>query len=279
MTNWSGFATLSGARVTTWSYDAYRGFPTGKTYDAYGTPSAGPSYTFTAAGRLASRLWARGTNTAYSSDTAGGLSSVSYNDGYTPSLTNYYDRLGRVATNAFNSISSVFTLDLAGDLLDEAYSGGPLSGLSVTNGFDTIMRRTNNVILNGSTVLCKVTNNYDTVSRLSVVSDGTNNATYSYLANSMLVSQIVFKQNSTTRMTTTKAYDFLNRLTGISSAPAAAGQPPLSYLYAYNNANQRTQVTTYDGSYWKYTNDTLGRSERPGTSIGVEAEASAGRAV
>ncbi len=42
-----------------------------------------------------------------------------------------------------------------------------------------------------------------------------------YVANSPLVSQITFKQSTTTRMTTTKNYDYLDRLTSISSVPAS----------------------------------------------------------
>jgi RHS repeat-associated protein len=81
--------------------------------------------------------------------------------------------------------------------------------------------------------------------------------TDSIIANSPLVSQIVFKQSGTTRMTTTKSYDFLNRLTQISSAPSAAST--VSYGYAYNSANQRTRVTLADGSYWQYIYDSLGQ--------------------
>jgi hypothetical protein len=44
------------------------------------------------------------------------------------------------------------------------------------------------------------------------VSDGTNSAAYSLLANSSLVGQIVFASNSATRMTTAKHYDFVNVL-------------------------------------------------------------------
>ena len=55
MTNWG----QAGAEVTTWAYDPYRGFLAGKTY----ADGHGPSYGYTAAGRLASRTWARGTNT------------------------------------------------------------------------------------------------------------------------------------------------------------------------------------------------------------------------
>jgi len=91
------------------------------------------------------------------------------------------------------------------------------------------------------------------------VSDGTNNAAYSYLANSPLVSQILFKQNSTTRMTTTKTYDLLNRLTQVSSAPGASYTLPLAFNYSYNVANQRTHNTLADGSYWIYGYDSLGQ--------------------
>ncbi len=45
---------------------------------------------------------------------------------------------------------------------------------------------------------------YDNASRLSSVANGLNTAAYTYLANSPLVSQILFKTNGNTRMTTTK---------------------------------------------------------------------------
>ena len=82
-------------------------------------------------------------------------------------------------------------------------------------------------------------------------------ATYSYLANSPLVSQIAYAQGSTTRMTTSKQYDYLNRLTGISSAAASAATP--SFVYSYNAANQRTKDKLVDGSYWVYGYDALGQ--------------------
>ncbi len=45
------------------------------------------------------------------------------------------------------------------------------------------------------------------------------------LANSPLVGQITFRSNSVTRMTTTKTYDYLNRLTRIQSADVQVSQP------------------------------------------------------
>ena len=79
------------------------------------------------------------------------------------------------------------------------------------------------------------------------------------LANSPLVSQIVFATNGATRMTTGKTYDDLNRLTPISSAPGGAGLLPLTYTYTYNLANQRTQNAFSDGSHWAYQCDALGQ--------------------
>jgi hypothetical protein len=60
-------------------------------------------------------------------------------------------------------------------------------------------------------------------------------------------------------MTTTKSYDFLNRLTTISSVPSASGSSPISFGYSYNNANQRTRSSLGDGLYWRYEFDPLGQ--------------------
>jgi RHS repeat-associated protein len=255
MTNWSTFSASSGARVTTWNYDPYRGFLSSKTYDG-GTP--GPSYTYTGAGRLLTRLWARGTNTTYSYNNAGDLSGVSYNDGVTPNVTYTYDRRGRQATVLRNGMTTTVAYNDAGQLLMETNSGGTLNGLSVTNGYDICLRRTNVTVLNPvSSILNRAAYTYDNASRLQTVSDGTNNATYTYLANSPLVSQIAVKSNTVSRMTAIKSYDYLNRLTTISSAPSASSA--VSFSYVYNNANQRTRRSDSDTSYWVYQYDSLGQ--------------------
>src|SRR5206468_6870381 len=94
MTNWTGFAASTGTRVTTWNYDAYRGFLTNKVYDG---GSAGPTYGYTSAGRLQTRAWARGITTTNPYNNNGDLSSVSYSD-TTPSVAMVYDRRGRATT-------------------------------------------------------------------------------------------------------------------------------------------------------------------------------------
>ena len=70
------------------------------------------------------------------------------------------------------------------------------------------------------------------------------------------MSQITFKSNTVTRMTTSKQYDFLSRLTSISSAVGASA---IGNSYACNNANQRVRSTLADGSYWLYDYDSLGQ--------------------
>jgi RHS repeat-associated protein len=261
MTNWSGFSTLAGARVTTWKYDGYRGWLTNKVY----ADGQGPSYNYTSAGRLQKRIWARPVGdqplaTTYGYNSAGSLSNVVYSDGTTPAVTNKYDRLGRLTSVVCKGMTDTLTYNLANQLLGESFSGGILNGLSVTNGYDADLRRTKLAALSASSQLMAATYGYDAASRLQTVSDGNNDsATYNYLANSLLVSQIAFKQGSTTRMTTTKQYDFLNRLTQISSAPNVSGTLPLAFNYNYNPANQRTKDTLADGSYWIYGYDSLGQ--------------------
>ena len=257
MTTWTNFSSGQGAAVTTWNYDQYRGWLTNKTYDG-STP--GPTYQYTAAGRLSARFWARGVITTYLYDTAGGLTNVAYSNDpqNTPAVAYAYDRLGRRQTVVRNGITTTFAYNSANQPLSESYSGGVLGGLSLTNGYDQYFRRTTLAALNGAAAILRQSFTYDNASRLLTASDGGGNgATYSYLANSPLLYQTTFTNNGVTRMTTTKQYDYLNRLTSIASSPSASAQ--VSFSYQYNNANQRIAVTNGDNSYWAYGYDSLGQ--------------------
>jgi YD repeat-containing protein len=135
-----------------------------------------------------------------------------------------------------------------------------LAGLSVVSQYDSLLRRSQLQPKNGGTPLSTTTYGYNAQSgRLESVSDGTHSATYSYLANSPLISQITFKQSTTTRMTSSKQYDRLNRLLSIASTPSGTGILPVSFSYQYNDANQRYRVTLQDGSFWFYEYDNLGQ--------------------
>jgi hypothetical protein len=109
-------------------------------------------------------------------DTAGGLTNVVYSE-LTPGVTNNYDRLGRLKSVIRNGMTDTLTYNLANELLGESFSGGVLNGLSVTNGYDQFLRRTNLTAL-ASGILNQTAYGYDSASRLSTVSDGTNNVVY-----------------------------------------------------------------------------------------------------
>ena len=162
-----------------------------------------------------------------------------------------------------NSITTEYAYNDAGQLLSEIYSGSGslLDGLSVTNGYDQYLRRTNLILLNSSSdVLAATGYGYDSASRLQTVGSADGGVYYGYLANSPLVSTVVFQQSGNTRMTTTKSYDNLNRLKSVGSALSPG--LVVNSGYTYNSANQRTGVTKADGSYWVYTDDALGQVQR-----------------
>jgi RHS repeat-associated protein len=258
MTNWSTFNPAGGGageRVTTWFYSTTRGWLDKKVYA--GETDTSVDYQYWPSGRLYKRYWERGTNTTYTYNYAGELQTIDYSDS-TPDVSYTYDRRGRQKTVLQNGITTTFHYDHA-LLLGESYSGGTLNNLRLTNVYDAYFRRTTNAaILNSpSSILASNVFGYDTASRLLTVTDGTNNATYGYLANSPLVGTVTCKSNTTTRMTTTRQYDFLNRLQSISSAPSGAS--PISFGYLYNDANQRIQRTESDASRWAYEYDKLGQ--------------------
>ena len=246
MTNWTSFSGGSGARVTTWNYDQCRGWLTNKTY----ADTSKVFYSNTSAGRLAQRLWARGTNTVYSYNGAGDLSGITYSAG-AANVTYAYDRRGRQTSVTQGSITTTRAYDDAGNLLAEACSGGPLGGLAVTNAFDSLLRRRAVALSNQTSTLVQF--GYDAASRLQSVTNGTATATYSYLANSPLVSQIGLANNGSQLIAVSKSYDNLNRMTSVSAGSA------VNFNYGYNPANQRTAMTNADNTYWAYGYDSLGQ--------------------
>ena len=134
----------------------------------------------------------------------------------------------------------------AGLLLAERYTSRPLSGLGLTNRYDQYLRRTN-LTLNAQPSTLNHAWSFDSAGRMSEAWEGTNKATYSYLANSPLVDHITFTNGSTTRMVSTRQFDFLNRLTNTVSTTNSVNF--VRHNYAYNTASQRTQNTREDGSF------------------------------
>ncbi len=258
MTNWMTFDPAgagSGARVTTWEYDTVRGWLKKKIYA--GETDSTTDYDYKSSGRLWKRYWERGVTATYTYNNAGDLSTLVYSDGTTPNLTNDYDRRGRRSTVYQGTNTTTFVYDDASQLLRESHTAGVLSGLWLTNSYDTYLRRSR-LYANTAPAFTNLYG-YDTASRLSGITNSAFSAGYTYLANSPLVDQIAFKQSGTPRMTTTRQWDFLNRLGSIGSVPAATNQLALSYGYLYNDANQRVRVSVGDGSFWVYAYDVLGQ--------------------
>jgi RHS repeat-associated protein len=238
--------------ITSWTNDTQRGWMVRKRY----ADGKGPDYAYTPAGRLYQRTWARGVSTTYTTNAAGEIVSIDYSDS-TPDVTYTYDRLGRRTTIVDGAGTHVLGYALDGRVLLETNTAGILAGLAITNGYDVLNRRFALGLVSDANTL--VNYGYDGASRLIGVTNGVNTATYSYVANSPLVSDIEFKQGGTNRMITTKSYDYLNRLTLITNHLTGAGSENPSFAYAHNNANQRVGITNADGSRWGYTYDSLGQ--------------------
>ena len=173
MTTWRDFPS-SGAANTRWLFNE-RGFMTNKAY----ADNRGPSYSYTASGRLGTRIWARGIVTAYTPNNAGQVGTVNYSDD-TAELTYTYDRLGRVKEVLQGTNLTSFVYGEAGQLLSET-----CNGFTVTNSYDAVLRRTA-VGLQGYASTMTLYG-YDEASRLAGVQNGVNDATYAYHPNSALV--------------------------------------------------------------------------------------------
>ena len=106
-------APPAGSDLTTSVYSPTRGLLTRKQYaDAKGT-----DYTYTVAGRLATRTWARGVTTTYSY-TQGLLTFTDYNDS-TPDVAITYDAYGRKSSvTQANQSQTISTYDPANLQLD-----------------------------------------------------------------------------------------------------------------------------------------------------------------
>jgi YD repeat-containing protein len=192
-----------------------------------------------AGGRLKKRTWARGITSTYTYTHAGELDTIDYSD-TTTDVDFDYDRRGR-ATQVTDGIGTQ-TMDYndPGQLTDYNYTSGLLNGITVTSGYDDKFRRNSlgvQVPVQGS--VYSVSYGYDAASRLKTVTDNNNHsATYTYLPNSSLVTNIVFASGGFTKMTTYKSYDNLNRLKSISSVSSGSSVVS-SHAYEYNAANQR----------------------------------------
>ena len=255
--------------TTTWHYDAATGLLTSKVY----ADGHGPSYTYTADGRLATRIWARKDAqdndlvTNYSYNLLGKLIGIDYSD-TTPDITYAYNRVGKLAqvtdvvgtrTFAYNAaldeVSETIT-GLYSKILTRTYTStgfkGKKQGLSIGNvshytyGYDIYGRMNQVTIPSGSFSYTRLADS-DLVSQMTRPNGIT--TTWSYEQNRNLVTQV---QNGTV-----STYGYVNDTIGRRTAMSRSGSAyPTSDVisYTYNDRSELTGAssnadTTYSYSY------------------------------
>ena len=269
-TTWQDKSADTGKALTAWEY-----YPNGllkqKWYDATiaedGTISgtAGPSYTYTDAGRLNTRTNARDSITTYAyTSNAYDLSSISYDDETMTSISYpEYDRQGRVKQIADASGTRELSYE-NGQLTNESYTDGVLLNYKIKRGLDTQNRLDLLTLEQGDSEVYRLDYGYDTASRLKTVTHGDHTVTYFYDPSAELRETRAFNNGSTDVLNVEHRYDHLNRLkqtTTLNSSFLILN----SHAYQYNNLNQRTHMTLANENYWQYDYDTLGQVESAGT--------------
>jgi RHS repeat-associated protein len=260
LVTWTNFSAGQGVVTNRWTYDAYRGQLNAKVFPD-GTSN---TWAYTNSGRLVLRTWARGVQTRYGYTVAGDLGVIDYSD-TTPDVTLSRDRNGRIKQVLEGTNVTTLTYNDASQV-----SGEVRNGLLQTNTYDTLLRRTQRRLNYGRFYMGYLQeynlNNfgYDAASRLAGVTNydvlGVQpelSAAYSYLALSPLVQDVTFRRGATPRLVSQRAYDNLDRLTGLTHS--TNGVTAFRFGYAYNFASQRTAVTNADNSRWDYAYDVLGQ--------------------
>ena len=260
LTTWQDFAGDTGRAVTAWNYDPQRGWLVGKTH----ADGAGPTYAYYPSGRLRTRTWARQPMAAatYRYDAAGALAGIDYSD-QTADVEIACDRLGRPRQVTDGAGVCQYAYNDSDRLTDETYTDGLLRDLTVGRTFDAWSRLDAVAVRQAGTLagadLHATTYAYDAASRLERVTTGESSATYGYLAGSSLPATVAFREAGELRLTVTREFDRLNRLTAISHASAVGGELAPAHGYTYDAAGLRTEVRREDATAWSYDYDQLGQ--------------------
>ncbi len=257
LTTWQDFAGETGAATTTWNYHSQRGWLENKRHH----DNNGPSYTYTPAGRLHTRTWARTAGgsplvTTYAYTDAGDLESITYSD-TTPAVSHTYDRAGRLhtPTDAAGLLTRAYD-PASARLAGEAYTGtGLLSGRAIARTHDTL-HRPQSLATDGGHALAYT---YDSAGRLDTVTQGFHLAKYAYAVNLGTVEGVTIKRLNVERVKHTRTTDALGRTTWVQSASNDGATIHVWRDYTYNAANQRTDVELEDTRRWAYGYNDLGQ--------------------
>jgi RHS repeat-associated protein len=251
LTTWQNATSSTGAAVTTWNYDAQRGWLTQKLY----ADSTGPAYTYTDAGRLLTRTWARSSSlpapgsplvTTYGYNNAGDLATTDYSDA-TPDVAITYTRFGaqHTVTDATGTRTFTYTAALRPDQerLPSFYGDRILTrsyqvGLDLASTPSSVPGRNDGFELGVSGDLDQdydVVYGYDTSGRLGTVTDPNGTYTYGYVTNSNLRHTVT----GPVHVATTTYESYRNVIDTVENK--VGGTTVSKFDYTVNNLGQRTQ--------------------------------------
>ena len=255
--------------LTTWSYDAASGLVTAKT-DA---SNNSVTYTYTVAGKLASRTWARGIVTSYSYDIFGQLLSVNYAD-ETPDITYSYNRLGQLQTVNDATGTRSFSYDANFSLICESIVGIYNKELNYAYTMDGAKGRLLSMSIGD---IQNYSYNYDDYGRLNQIVTPAGTFSYTRLAESDLVSQLTrpndvnttwsyeLHRNLITEVTNglSSTFGYTNNVLGNRTAMIRSGSTFVTsdtLNYQYNSRNELTGVnsTVNEAYIYEYTYDSIG---------------------
>lgn len=255
--------------LTTWSYDAASGLVTAKTDAA----NHSVIYTYTVAGKLASRTWARGIVTNYSYDIFGQLLSVDYAD-ETPDITYTYNRLGQLQTvnDATGTRSFSYNANLA--LVCESITGIYNKELNYAYTMDGAKGRPLSMSIGD---IQNYSYNYDGYGRLNQIVTPAGTFSYIRLAESDLVSQLIRPNGINTMWSyephrnlitevangSISTFGYTNNAIGNRTSMNRSGSAfaaPDTLNYQYNSRSEVTGVnSTINEAYtYMYTYDSIG---------------------
>ena len=267
-TGWTGAswpeATTGDAELTQWTYDEASGKVTSKTY----ADGKSTNYTYTVDCKIKTRTWVRLdggqtliTTFSYDANTRE-HTGIDYSDS-TQDITFTYNRLGQQKTVADAVGTRTFAYNSTLQLSSETISG--LYNKTITRDYATTGMIGRYAGINIGTEY-DIDYNYDTYGRPSTLTNNSDVYTYSYLANSDLVSSITYPNTITVNnvyetnrnlidyvenkygSTVISKYDYTNDAIGrrtsmVKSGTAFATADTITYAY-----NDRSELTSADAT-------------------------------
>ena len=207
-------------------------------------------YLYDPNGRLTNRWTPAFGATTCRYDAVGNLTNVDYLSSTDINLA--YDALNRVTNQVDAAGTTRYTFTDDGQLFTE---DGPFTSDTLTNlyhssvpglriGFS--LQQSSGTWTNGF--------GYDAARRLTNVTSPAGAFSYQYVGASRLVGKILEPSNAYI----TNYYDSFSRLTN-TSLKTSGNLVSNYHAYVYNDGNQRTKQTRFDGSYVNYTYDNIGQ--------------------